>query len=372
MSAVTPTTSFTVRFRPLGPWRFGPDSGARDRVDLIYHSDAVFSAVCSAMRQLGMAEEWFEATARSVATPAVRISSFYPFQGKTLLVVPPRNIWPPADSTKVRYKGARFVPLPVVESLLADRTIDENRWAVDGESECLIPHDSGRGPFRVAIRSSASVDRLETGRVESHSTACLEFARDAGLWTVVQFADASAAGKWQGSVRSAFALLADSGFGGERSRGWGRSETPEWTAWNSAVGKPLPDGRGSEEDGRGSEDNGRGGEVAQDEALVPEPVPAATTDRAYWLLSLYLPGTEDSVDWKRGSYSTITRRGRIESSAHWGEAKNATLMVSEGSVLVADGELNGAAHNIAPEGFSHPVYRAGFAVAIPIPWRVAA
>jgi CRISPR/Cas system CSM-associated protein Csm4 (group 5 of RAMP superfamily) len=314
------------------------------------------------MRQLGMAEEWFEATARSVATPAVRISSFYPFQGKTLLVVPPRNIWPPADSTKVRYKGARFVPLSVIESLLADKAIDENRWAVDGESQCLIQHDAGRGPFRVAIRSSAGVDRLETGKVESHSTACLEFSRDAGLWTVVQFADASAAGKWQGPVRSAFMLLADSGFGGERSRGWGRSEKPEWEPWNSSILKPLPHGRGSEV---------ADGEAPELAVAEPEPVVAAS-DRAYWLLSLYLPGAEDTVDWKRGSYSTITRRGRIESSAHWGEPKNATLMVSEGSVLVAGGEPNGTAHNIAPEGFPHPVYRAGFAVAIPIPWRVAA
>src|SRR5260221_5762548 len=164
MSPVTAATSFTVRFRPLGPWRFGPDSGARDRVDLIYHSDAVFSAVCSAMRQLGMAEEWFEATARSVGASAVRISSFYPFQGKTLLVVPPRNIWPPADSTKVRYKGARFVPLPVVESLLADKAIDENRWAVDGESEGLIPHDGGPGPFRVAIPLRPGGDPFDTGK----------------------------------------------------------------------------------------------------------------------------------------------------------------------------------------------------------------
>ena len=61
-------TSFAVRFRPMGPWRFGPDSGARDRVDLIYHSDAVFSAVCSAMSQLGLAEAWFEATATAHAS----------------------------------------------------------------------------------------------------------------------------------------------------------------------------------------------------------------------------------------------------------------------------------------------------------------
>jgi CRISPR type III-A-associated RAMP protein Csm4 len=349
MSPVSPNSSFTVRFRPLGPWRFGPDSGARDRVDLIYHSDAVYSAVCSAMRQLGMADEWFEATARSVAAPAVRISSFFPFQGRTLLVVPPRNIWPPADSTKVRYKGARFVSLSVVESLLADKPVDENRWAVDGESQCLVPHDIGRGPFRVAIRSSAAVDRLETGKVQSHSTACLEFNRDAGLWTLVQFADASAAGKWRGPVASAFSLLADSGFGGERSRGWGRSETPEWSPWRSPVSNTPA------------------------EPADPEAPPAAeSTGQAYWLLSLYLSGANDTVDWKRGSYSTITRRGQIESPERWGEPKHPTLMVSEGSVLLAGSELNGVAQDIAPEGFPHPVYRAGFAVAVPIPWRVAA
>ena len=67
-------TSFAVRFRPMGPWRFGPDSGARDRVDLIYHSDALFSAVCAAMSQLGLADAWLEATA-TASSPAVRRST---------------------------------------------------------------------------------------------------------------------------------------------------------------------------------------------------------------------------------------------------------------------------------------------------------
>jgi CRISPR type III-A-associated RAMP protein Csm4 len=340
MSPAGSTTSFAVRFRPLGPWRFGPDSGARDRVDLLYHSDAVFSAVCSAMSQLGLAEPWLDATARSETGPAARFSSFYPFQGNTLLVVPPRSIWPPPEATKIRCKGARFVPLAVVESLLAGKGIDENRWAVDGESECLIPHDAGRGPFRIALRSNAGVDRLEAGKVESHATACLEFAPAAGLWTVVQFADAAAAAQWEAPVRSALLLLADSGFGGERSRGWGRSDTPEWQRW-------TPPG-----------------------ALE---APADSTEKAHWLLSLYLPAGNDLVDWKRGSYSTLTRRGRIESSARWGELKPPTLMIAEGSVLLAGTEeLRGAAQDTAPEGFPHPVYRAGFAVTVPIPWRAVA
>ena len=334
MSPVSSNLSYAVRFRPVGPWRFGPDSGARDRVDLIYHSDALFSAVCSAMSQLGLLEEWLLATAASAAASAVRFSSLFPFFGDTLLAVPPRSLWPPPESTKIRYKGAHFVPLSVIESLLSEKAIDEDRWAVDGESECLVLANQGRGPFRVALRSSAGVDRLQNATVAVHSTACLEFTRAGGLWTIVQFADQAAASRWETPVRSALLLLADSGFGGERSRGWGRSETPEWQLW------------------------------------TPPQTPA--TEQAHWLLSLYTPAESDAVDWKRGNYSTVSRSGRIESSARWGEPKQATTMIAEGSVLLASSELRGAASNVAPEGFPHPVYRAGFAVTVPIPWRVAA
>ena len=338
MQPVSSNLSFAVRFRPVGPWRFGPDSGARDRVDLIYHSDALFSAVSSAMRQLGLGEEWLEATAAtspsSTNAPAVRFSSLFPFIGETLLAVPPRSLWPPVESAKVRYKGAHFVPLPVIESLLADKPLDEDRWAVDGESECLVISNQGRGPFKVALRSSAGVDRVSQAAVEVHSTACLEFTRAGGLWTVVQFAADDALACWQPPVRSALQFLADSGLGGERSRGWGRSEAPEWQTWNSPQ---APDG-----------------------------------EQAHWLLSLYTPSGNDAVDWKRGNYATVVRRGRIESSARWGEEKQPTTMIAEGSVLLASNELRGAATNVAPEGFPHPVYRAGFAVTVPIPWRSAA
>jgi CRISPR type III-A-associated RAMP protein Csm4 len=187
--------------------------------------------------------------------------------------------------------------------------------------------------------------------VEAHATACLEFAQNAGLWTVVQFADAAAQEKWEAPVRSAFLLLADSGFGGERSRGWGRSETPEWQHWTPPGMPPgTPPG-------------------------MPPAAPEAAEDspeQAHWLLSLYLPSSDDLVDWKRGSYSTLTRRGRIESRARWGEIKAPTLMVAEGSVLLsAASQLRGEARDTAPAGFPHPVYRAGFAVTVPIPWRAS-
>jgi CRISPR type III-A-associated RAMP protein Csm4 len=323
--------SAIVRFRPTGPWRFGPDSGTRDQIDLIFHSDSLYAAVTTAMLRLNFLEDWLEATAnRRDSEPAVRFSSFFPFQRDILYVTPPRSVWPPPPSTKIRFKSARFVPLSVVRALVSEQPIDENRWVIDAESQCMIP--SGEGPFRIGLRTAAAIDRMNPAAVDPHRTACIEFGRDAGLWTMVVFSNGEARDRWQPRVRSAFRLLADTGFGGERSRGWGRSSDPEWQR-------------------------------------TPDLWPAPETEKAHWLLSLYAPAEADTVEWKTGNYSTVTRTGRVESAADWGALKSPTLMIAEGSVLVSPDAPRGEARNVAPEGFPHSVYRAGFAVTIPIPWR---
>jgi CRISPR/Cas system CSM-associated protein Csm4 (group 5 of RAMP superfamily) len=94
--------------------------------------------------------------------------------------------------------------------------------------------------------------------------------------------------------------------------------------------------------------------------------PGEQTPNASWLLSLFHPATSDSVDWQQGDYQLTTRGGRIESSAGWGEPKKLTRMVAEGSVLVAGAAPLGSAPDVAPDGFSHPVYRSGFALTLPI------
>jgi CRISPR type III-A-associated RAMP protein Csm4 len=186
----------------------------------------------------------------------------------------------------------------------------------------------------VAVRSSAAVDRDGAG-ISPHSTACLEFTPGSGLWAVAQFANDAAREKWTQPVTSAIRLLADSGFGGERSRGWGRAEAPEITEGGVDI-------------------------------HVKE-----SAELGYWLLSLFHPATADAVDWSQGDYALTTRGGRVESDAGWGSGKKLTRMVTEGSVLVASSEPRGSATDVAPDGFPHPVYRAGFALAIPIPLRVA-
>jgi CRISPR type III-A-associated RAMP protein Csm4 len=592
-----------VKLRPAGPWRIGPDSGARNRVDAIYHSDSLYSAVTSAMSRMGSLSAWLDATARS-QTPAVCFSSCFPFLDDIGFVVPPRTIWPPtspqAMSARVRWKSARFIPLSVVESILSGKKLNENQWSVDGASGCLVP--AGKpGPFRTSVRWNAAVDRL-SGSCERHATACIEFREGCGLWTVAGFHDEAARDEWQEPVKAAFRLLADTGFGGERSRGWGRSETPEFVEGTlpgliieyrrketrvagivaaepdtessapalelasastaegeggapdlvpvaspsfesdgtetpiraATVNERLPEAEpapevecaapetalpaepapapevaapesepgdepasevehaapetepageaapdaasvgdptvGSDEEmrpqagvgrlkpapplrdddssvvaqavspadftvpetelaaepapetaapetepaaepalnveaaagplptpagypGRGSDEFASEtepvAEVAPDvepaaaavrapdrtepmrvaperEAAPAAPAPSARL-QAHWLLSLFTPAADDAVDWGRGSYAVLARGGRIDSPSGSGELKKQIQMVAEGSVLFSDGVPLGAAADVAPDGFAHPVFRAGFALAIPLP-----
>jgi CRISPR type III-A-associated RAMP protein Csm4 len=369
-----------VKLRPAGPWRSGPDSGARNRVDPIYHSDSMYAAVTAAMSSLGMRDEWLDATARCAEGPAVRFSSCFPFVGETAFVTPPRSIWPPASgvtAVKTRWKSARFVPLHLVAALLGGQPLREDEWTVDGASECLLAARQA-GPFRTNVRWSAAIDRL-TGNAERHSTACIEFRRGAGLWAVAAFSDDAAHARWADLVRGALRLLADSGFGGERSRGWGRSAQPEFVE-GMLPEMILPDiqsGAAAGDDaGTGESAASAADESAATAGMAAEPPvapPVATVHATpHWLLSLFTPAGEDAVDWNRGNYTVVARGGRIDSPAGFGERKKQLQMVTEGSVLVAGETIRGAAPDVAPAGFAHPVFRAGFALSIPLPAQVTA
>jgi len=426
--------AFVVRLRPTGPWRIGVDSGARDRVDRIFHSDALFSAVSQAMLRLGRLEEWLAATAGAAGEPAVRLSSLFPFLDEIQFVPPPRSLWPPPPSPKVRWRNARFVPLSLVRDLLAEKALHDNRWFLEGDSGCLLPSEPGErsGPFRVALRSHAAVDRVSGAAVEVHRTACLEFAPGAGLWGVVSFADADAEARWSEPVRAAFRVLADTGLGGERSLGWGRSAQPEFVIGSlpdlivpEPVRPPLPPAPparaaahvptalellreytspkpaaeptveaeaavpaeepapeiapapAAEAEPAAEPEPVAGAvpEAAPEPAPEPEalpvsaPKPPKKTETGYWLLSMFSPAAGDAVDWQRGSYSLAERGGRVDSPAGAGEVKKIARMVEEGSVLLASAAPRGAAPDVAPDGFPHPVFRCGFALAVAIPVR---
>jgi CRISPR/Cas system CSM-associated protein Csm4 (group 5 of RAMP superfamily) len=315
------------------------------------------------MITLGLREEWLDATARNPQGPAVCFSSCFPFLGETAYVVPPRSIWPPAagvTAVKTRWKGARFIPLHLVAAILGGQPLQEDQWTVDGASACLVPAGQA-GPFRTSVRWSAAIDRL-TGNAERHATACIEFRRNAGLWAIVSFAGAAAHARWSELVRGALKLLADSGFGGERSRGWGRSAQPEFIEGmlpDLVLPEAQPDAATRRQGDTGSPE----AEEAAPAEPAPEPPPSATP---HWLLSLFTPDPSDAIDWTRGNYTVVARGGRVDSAEGYGQRKKQLQMVTEGSVLVAAEVLRGAAPDVAPDGFAHPVFRAGFALSIPL------
>src|SRR5205823_5143453 len=134
------------------------------------------------------------------------------------------------------------------------------------------------------------------------------------------YTDDAAREAWDRQVRTAIRVLADSGFGGERSRGWGRTAAPSFTE-GELPGLLFPGSEGAESD-------------------------------QHWLLSLYSPAESDAVDWTRGSYNTIERGGWVENG---NAEKRRVRMIEEGSVLAASSPLAGRAPDVAPEGFPHPV-----------------
>ncbi len=326
----------------------------------MYHSDSLYGAVCWAMDRLGILPDWLAATtgvsAEAGALPAVRFSSCFPFSGDTLFVAPPRNLWPPAPSPRIHWKSVQFLPLPLVKSLVADpeaRVRDDAGWYVDAASECLMPSPGGArvaGPFRTALRSSVAVDRLSGAASDPRISACLEFSSGSGLWFLSVFRDSAARQQWEPGVRSALKLLADSGLGGGRSRGWGRAQQPEFQEGVFPDALILPGGAATPRDSEAGEES-------------------APVETVHWLLSLLSPADSDRIDWSRGAYAIVERFGRIESRLGRPDKKRPLRMVSEGSVLFAEGSPAGSAPDVAPEGYPHPVYRFGYALTIPIAWR---
>jgi len=328
-----------VRLRPMTPWRIGPDSGSLDQTASLLHSDAVFSALCEAMAQLGIFEEWLAAAAPACGAPVCRISSAFPFQRTALYVPPPAGMWPPAAApARPRWKGASLIPAGVVRDLLRGLPLKEEEWFVDAQSRCLVPVGTraATGPFRILRRSFAAVDRLNPGAVSVRSAACLQFAPGSGLWLAVTFDNPTAYAIWAPKIEQSFRLLADTGIGGLRSAGFGRSRPPLIQ--------------------RGT----------LDEMLLPGIGASGTANGPWWMLSLFSPAPDDPVNWSGGNYTIVERSGRTG-----GTLKKSTRLIGEGSVIASPSAPSGRCLDVAPAGAAHPVWRPGFPVALPIPWQVA-
>ena len=71
---------------------------------------------------------------------------------------------------------------------------------------------------------------------------------------------------------------------------------------------------------------------------------------------MFAPANSDRVDRSRGSYSLLRRSGRTEGR---GDVKVESAMFRRRLGSNAEEIPSGLARDIAPEGYAHPVYRAG-------------
>jgi len=209
---------------------------------------------------------------------------------------------------------------------------------VDGLSRCLVPAGWSCGPFRPAIRSA----RRLTGS-------------PATPWRAGLPALSSVRRPGCGHLRP---------FPASRRRPGGRSRfAPVCASWPTPVSAASAPAAGP-----GKAAGVSGGKPA-DLILSPEPPVESAAEVAHWLLSLYSPAPTDMVQWGRGQYSLLTRAGRVESPSGRGGLKRLSRMVAEGSAIFCQAPPSGGAQNVAPEGVPHPVYRAGFALAVAVPFR---
>ena len=296
------------RFEARGVWSAAPSGPS------LVASDTFYGAVCAAMEHFGWLAEWL------AAGPAVRLSSLFPWQQGTLFAPPPASAWPPVNGLqRLRPKLVRFLPLAAIADLLEENGLVESRWVLDPASGCLLAADraGAGGPFRPVSFEKAAGPK--------HG---IQFAENGGLWGVAFCQD----DLWRRRIEATLRWLADAGVGGNRTLGWGSS-----TAVRFESGETVTTVLRRSKQGDGS--------------------------KGWWLLSLFAPAAEEIVHWEQGAYRLAVRSGWVEGTQ---TAKRTQRMVAEGSVIYAPEAPAGCLSDVTPEGCQHPVYRNGFAVAVPL------
>ena len=186
-----------IRLRPTGPWRIGPDSGDRDRVDRMYHSDSLYSAVSSAMARLGMLEEWLDATARAAGTGGA-LQLLLSVSGETLFVVPPRTV-AAAGVVEGALEGRAIRAAERGRSLLERQAALRRR--LGGRWRQRVPGSARARRGRSALRCDPARRSIAAAQASRRiRRACLEFAPDAGLWLAAAFSNDEAREHWTRSA----------------------------------------------------------------------------------------------------------------------------------------------------------------------------
>ncbi len=155
------SSAVLVRLRPTGPWRIGPDSGDRDRVDRVYHSDALYSAVCGAMFRLGEGGAWLDATARASSSASCALEFLFPVSCVDSVRGPSAKCVAASSVVENSLEGRAFCAFERGGNAACGQASERRCLRIDGPSECLLPDAAIRS---VHLRTAGSIARGRRSR----------------------------------------------------------------------------------------------------------------------------------------------------------------------------------------------------------------
>jgi len=345
---------------------------------VIIPSDTLFSALAATWRRMDQQVDELLAPFTSKPSapperplppdPSFLLTSAFPRVGGVRfypMPVNPHVLFDPAKKT-VEARGkplkrVRFLSEGLLQKALLGSKLDEDLFAETGEDQkshgfalqggalwlsaaeiASLPAAFRRAKGKETslryenVWASERTPRVTIGRITSAATIFhagrVRFAQECGLWFGLHWTRANAA--LAALVGQTLAQLQHAGLGGERTSGYG--------AFTFAEAPPV---------------------------TLPDPAGG----RAALLLSRYHPRGDElpaALTHPAAAYQLVPVEGWLNSPGHAPQRRKRLLMVTEGSLVCPPAYPAGDLSNVRPtyknpEGqVAHPVYRAGFALAV--------
>src|SRR5262245_29923565 len=194
---------------------FGRLGVGLESIEEVLHADALYSALCHAWSARFGADDLAGLIKRFQQEPPFLFSSAFPFLNDTFFLPKPMTPPPGFEQTEVRLEHGKEV-----------KKTDYLR-----HEQFSVWVQGGRFPFAELTETAMSLQHVfqkdliprvalgrENNRSEIFHVGVLRFARSAGLYFLVRFADEALLPQF----RAALSLLGEMGLGGERAYGLGR------------------------------------------------------------------------------------------------------------------------------------------------------
>lgn len=327
-------------------FHFGRHGIGQETTAVTFPSDSLFAALVSQLSLIESADfvsEWCE---KYRSDPSFVLTSAFPRVGRIRLFPLPLSVHQRLPEIKKRENRASIDPKAlknisfISQSLLSHVLLGKVETLVEGKmlqnGQVLVSEDEYEATqHQETLWEVYKRPRVTVGRASEQSnlfhTGSVTFAPNCGLWFGILWLKDDPDEKER--LAHLFALLGDSGLGGERSAGMGAAEI------SPAETIELPD---------------------------------VTNGGHALLLSRYIPQADEVACLRhpQSRYRVVAIGGWAQSSQHAAQRRKTTTMIDVGSVLVdLPRQPAGCMVDVRPTYdseavFPHPIWRAGLAAVV--------